>query len=85
MAETATFDRDRVLAVFKALSNENRIAIFEHIRIGQASGEMDVDGQLTICGVAGNFNLSLSVISHHIKELRRAGLVHCQRHGKNVH
>lgn len=85
MTTLANVDREPVLTVFKALANENRLAIFEHIRTGQASGEIDDQGQLTICGVAGNFDLSLSVVSHHIKELRRAGLVKCERQGQTVH
>ena len=60
----------RVVAAMKALSNENRLAIFEHIRSGQGRGTLDADDQLTICEVASNFDIALSTISHHIKELR---------------
>lgn len=85
MATAAALDREEALAIFKALSNENRMAIFEYIRKGRAKGQLGEQGQLTVCGVADQFNLSLSVISHHIKELRRAGLIRCQRHGQEVH
>ncbi len=82
---TKPFDRTRVVAVFKALSNESRLAVFEEIRKGQARGNYDDNDRLTVCNVADRFDLSLSTISHHIKELRNAGLVSCQRQGQTIH
>jgi len=40
--------------------------------------------QLTVCEVASNFDISLSTISHHIKELRSAGLITCERQGQTI-
>ena len=80
----STRDRARVVAAFKALSNENRLAVFEQIRAGRGRGELDEDNRLSVCGVAGEFDISLSTISHHIKELRAAGLVRCERRGQTI-
>jgi DNA-binding transcriptional ArsR family regulator len=79
-----SFDRTRIVAVFKALSNDSRLAVFEEIRRGQARGSYDDKDRLTVCNVADKFDLSLSTISHHIKELRNAGLVTCQRQGQTI-
>ena len=77
-------NRAQIVAAMKALSNENRLAIFEHIRSGQGQGVLDHDNQLTVCEVASNFNIALSTISHHIKELRGAGLIACERQGQTI-
>ncbi|MEW6667245.1 MAG: metalloregulator ArsR/SmtB family transcription factor [Thermodesulfobacteriota bacterium] len=77
-------DRERAVAVFKALSNENRLAVFEQIRAGRGRGELDRDNRLSVCKVADEFDISLSTISHHIKELRAAGLVRCERQGQTI-
>jgi DNA-binding transcriptional ArsR family regulator len=77
-------ERKRVVMALKALSNENRMAIFEHIRKGRGHGQLDADNRLSVCCVADNFSISLSTISHHIKELRAAGLVNCERQGQNI-
>ncbi len=77
-------ERNRVVMAFKALSNENRMSIFEHIRKGHGQGRFDADNRLSVCCVAENFNISLSTISHHIKELKAAGLVNCERQGQNI-
>ncbi|MBM4271861.1 MAG: winged helix-turn-helix transcriptional regulator [Deltaproteobacteria bacterium] len=77
-------DRKRVVMALKALSNENRMAIFEQIRAGHGRAQLDADNRLSVCCVAENFNISLSTISHHIKELKAAGLVHCERQGQNI-
>jgi ArsR family transcriptional regulator len=80
--EHAPIDREDIVTAFKALSNVNRLAIFEQIRKGQACGEMNADNRLTVCCVAENFNISLSTISHHIKELKAAKLVNCEKKGQ---
>jgi DNA-binding transcriptional ArsR family regulator len=77
-------DRERVVAALKALSNENRMAVFEQIRAGRGRGKVDEENRLSVCGVAGEFKISLSTISHHIKELKAAGLVHCERQGQSM-
>jgi len=77
-------DRERIVAIFKALSNENRMAIFEQIRAGHGRGQVGADNRLSVCSVAEKFNISLSTISHHIKELRTAGLVRCEREGQSI-
>ncbi len=77
-------NRAHIVAAMKALSNENRLAIFEQIRSGHGQGMLDPDNQLTVCEVASNFNIALSTISHHIKELRGAGLISCERQGQTI-
>lgn len=72
--------------IFKALSNEQRLKIFEIIyRENQKTFKDDS----CCCGVkkafsmiCDNLNISKSTISHHIKELQNAGLIECTRDGQ---
>jgi ArsR family transcriptional regulator len=82
--EAKSQDRERVVKALKALSNENRMAIFEQIRRGHGRGQFNAENRLSVCTVAEKFNISLSTISHHIKELRAAGLVRCEREGQSI-
>jgi ArsR family transcriptional regulator len=77
-------DVGRVVAAFKALSNETRLGVFEHIRLGRGKASLDQEMRPTVCSVASNFDISLSTISHHIKELRNADLVRCERQGQTI-
>jgi ArsR family transcriptional regulator len=73
--------------VFKALGDENRLAIFQLLRQRCAGGcevsEAGVDR--TVTAIARAFDLALSTVSHHLKELRNAGLIICDKRGKQVH
>ncbi len=75
----------RVVAAMKALSNENRMAMFEYIRTGHGKGVLDEENRPSVCDVASNFDMAISTISHHMKELRNAGLITCERDGQTVH
>lgn len=77
----------KLVAVFKALADENRMAIFQLLRQRCGAGcEVSKDGlDRTVGELAKDFDLALSTVSHHIKELRNAGLVICEKHGKQVH
>jgi DNA-binding transcriptional ArsR family regulator len=77
-------DVERVVAAFKALSNETRLGVFEHIRLGLGKATLNQEMRPTVCNVASNFDISLSTISHHIKELRNADLVRCERQGQTI-
>ena len=74
----------RVVAAFKALSNETRLGVFEHIRLGLGKASLNQEMRPSVCNVASNFDISLSTISHHIKELRNADLVRCERQGQTI-
>ena len=54
---------------FKALSDPTRLSIFD----------MLMEGVQCNCEIAGRLDLSLSLISHHLRVLRRTGLVQGQR------
>ena len=77
-------DLEFLVEAFKALSNKNRLAIFEQIRKGCAKGKLNGDNRLAICSVADAVNLVPSTISHHVKELRRSHLVRCERQGQSI-
>jgi len=78
-------DMARMSAAFKALSNETRLGVFEQIRLGHGRAVLDdKKGLPPVCSVASNFNIALSTISHHIKELRNAGLIRCDRQGQTI-
>lgn len=73
--------------MFKALADENRLAIFQLIRERCGSGCQLSDEQAGSCvsEIAQHFDLALSTVSHHLKELRNAGLIHCEKQGQWVY
>ncbi len=72
--------------VFRALGDPSRLAIFELIRSCEPDeGETLADLENSVSEIAGQFDLSLSTVSHHLKELRRAGLIRCERRGQRIH
>jgi ArsR family transcriptional regulator len=73
----------QLVASLKALANENRLAIFEYLRRHDIS-LLGAEGAPSVGQIAGEFDLALSTVSHHLKELYRSGLIRCERRGKNV-
>jgi len=71
--------------VFKALGDPNRLAIFELIRQRCGPGCVPTDDPATtVSRLAEEFELTLSTVSHHLKELRRADLIRCEKRGQQV-
>lgn len=73
--------------MFKALSNEHRLAVFHRLMTCCAPGtKCDPNEAVRFCvGELGEgLNIAPSTLSHHLKELNRAGLVNMQRRGKNI-
>lgn len=63
------------------------MAIFQLLRQRCAGGcEVSEDGaNRTVTEIAKAFDLALSTVSHHLKELRNAGLIICEKQGKQVY
>ena len=70
--------------IFKALANEHRLAIFDQIRRQELRCRGRFEG-VSVCDVASLFNLALSTVSHHLKELREARLIVCEKRGQWVY
>ncbi len=70
---------------FGALSNPNRLAIFLHLVSCCPPGtscSFDEEMKQCVSDLGRGLNIGQSTISHHIKELRRTGLVHVAKKGK---
>ena len=81
-------DRAKGLSrVFKALGDENRLAIFQLLRERCAGGceVSEESANRTVTEIAKEFDLALSTVSHHLKELRHAGLILGEKRGKQVY
>jgi DNA-binding transcriptional ArsR family regulator len=77
-------DLTRFAEAFGALSNPNRLAIFLRLVSCCPPGtSCSLDEMRKCVGDLGEgLNIVSSTISHHIKELRTAGLIHVQKKGK---
>jgi len=78
---------DRFAEVFKALSNPNRLHIFLRLVSCCPPGtKCSSDAAIRRCvGELGqDLEIDPSTVSHHLKELRRAGLIRVERRGKNI-
>ena len=72
-------------AIFKALADTNRLAIFQLVRERGGEGHTVEETTRSISKIAAEFDLTLSTVSHHIKELRNAGLIRCEKVGQTVY
>jgi DNA-binding transcriptional ArsR family regulator len=70
-------------AVFRALSDPNRLAIYRLIRDRDHASVAELER--SISALAREFDLALSTVSHHVKELRQAGLIRCVKRGQTVY
>jgi ArsR family transcriptional regulator len=74
----------QIARAFKALSNPHRLAIFIHLARHCAPGQMCSDpGMREVVGRLGaGLGIAPSTVSHHLKELRQAGLIRMGRRGQ---
>ena len=74
----------RFAEAFGALSNPNRLAIFLRLVSCCPPGTSCGLDEMRKCvaDLGQGLNIVSSTISHHIKELRTAGLIHVQKKGK---
>ncbi len=73
--------------MFKALGNSNRLAIFRRLISCCPPGTKWVaepESRRVVGQLGEDLNIAPSTLSHHIKELRTAGLIVAERRGKNI-
>ncbi len=73
--------------IFKALSNVNRLALFKRLMTCCEPGTKcsPEEAERFCVGELGEgLNIAPSTLSHHLKELNRAGLIKMERRGKLV-
>jgi ArsR family transcriptional regulator len=80
-------DVERLAAAFAALSNPQRLRMF--IRLATTccapqGGAKSTEACCSASEVGAGLDLAASTASHHLKELRRAGLMHVERHGRKI-
>lgn len=70
-------DVDVLARRFKAMGHPTRLAILAMIR--------DAEDSLCACEIEASFELSQPTISHHLRQLKDAGLIHAVRRGTWMH
>jgi ArsR family transcriptional regulator, arsenate/arsenite/antimonite-responsive transcriptional repressor len=82
---------EALAAIFKALGDPTRLRIFEFLRCCSPEIEIDEAGECRLAGalsvgeVCCRFDQSMSTISHHLKELRLAGLIRTEKRGRWIY
>ncbi len=87
MSTRSQEELERFAEVFKALSNANRLAIFLRLVSRCPPGtscRFDAEIRECVGDVGQDLGISRTTVSHHVKELRRAGLLRVERVGRNV-
>ncbi len=78
---------EKYASMFKALSNIHRLALFHRLMTccepGTKCSAEDAE-KYCVGDLGEGLEIAPSTLSHHIKELNRAGLISMERRGKNV-
>jgi ArsR family transcriptional regulator len=78
---------ERYAEIFKALSSPHRLAIFLRLVAYCPPGTTCAfDREIRECvgDVGRDLGIARTTVSHHVKELRRAGLLKVERRGRNI-
>jgi ArsR family transcriptional regulator len=73
--------------MFKALANPHRLALFQRLTTCCAPGTSCSPQEAvrhSVGELGQGLEIAASTLSHHLKELNRAGLIRMQRRGKQV-
>lgn len=72
--------------IFKALSNPHRLEIFYRLSTCCEPGTAcSIDAtRMCVSDIGSDMDIAASTLSHHIKELTRAGLLRTERKGKQI-
>ena len=87
MSKYLLLDSQRLADIFKALSNPHRLKIFMQLACCPVEGtEGNADGQICECvgSLGKDLGIASSTVSHHLKELHRAGLIKMRRQGQHI-
>ena len=85
MSKYKTFSATDYANIFKALSNPNRLKILSkmirHCKVGTSCSAVEFE-KCCVGDVGEHLDIAPSTLSHHIKELNRAGLIQMERRGQ---
>lgn len=81
-----------IARAFKALGDPTRLAIYDFVRCCGANVEIDEESgdccrvsETCVGDICCKFDVAPSTVSHHLKELRSAGLIHLEKRGRWVY
>jgi ArsR family transcriptional regulator len=78
---------DQLVDIFKALANGHRLKIYNILTSCCTPGSSCATDEVFSCCVGdldSQLDIAPSTLSHHLKELNRAGLINMKRDGKQV-
>lgn len=87
MSNYSINDSDQLVDIFKALANSNRLKIYDILTSCCTPGtHCDSDEVFSCCvgDLDSQLDIAASTLSHHLRELNRAGLINMDRDGKRV-
>lgn len=85
MSNIKTFTQHAL--AFKALSNPHRLALFQRLMSCCEPGTVcnaDEAARYCVGDLGKGMDIAPSTLSHHLKELKHAGLIQMQREGKTI-
>ncbi|MFA5078033.1 MAG: metalloregulator ArsR/SmtB family transcription factor [Dehalococcoidia bacterium] len=87
MSKQRTLSDTQYAEIFKALSNPHRLKIFMHLAgCGPDNVLCCANDKARECigDLGSNLGIAPSTLSHHMKELYRAGLIRTKRQGQRI-
>ena len=87
MSNYRTDNPEQLVDIFKALANGHRLKIYNILTSCCTPGSSCASDEVFSCCVGdldSQLDIAPSTLSHHLKELNRAGLINMKRDGKQV-